>query len=233
MKWTPMNLQTKKTNERVAKRNVNISEPTQPTVTPTSKPLASSSSSCNFPPMCSGQQSCRGRCTGDITKWRTDETLACYCDTGCYEIFNDCCSDFAKFFGVQKPSNISIKEYKWTCKPLGNVPSNQPLCEIGEGLWMVSQCADDWPHDEIRSKCEKPTKSVRQASNIRRYIPAVSGNFTFRNYFCAKCNHIAGNLDYFPVEIKTNVIPPEHCNFSRKVNFLVKRCRVSRRLSLK
>ena len=206
---------------RVAKRNVNTSEATQPTATPTSNPPASSSSSCHFPPVCSGQQSCRGRCTGDITKWRTDEILSCHCDTACYEIFNDCCSDFVKFCGVQKPSNISIKKYKWTCEPLGNVPSNQPHCEIGEGLWMVSRCADDWPHDEIRSKCENRTRSLRQASNIRRYIPAVSGNFTFRNYFCAKCNHIAGNLDYFPVEIKTNVIPPEHYNFSRKVNFLL------------
>ena len=205
----------------VGKRNVNTSEPTQPSVTPTSNPPTSSCSSCNIPPVCSGQQSCRGRCTGDITKWRTDENLACYCDTACYEIFNDCCSDFAKFCGVQKPRNISIKKYKWTCEPLGNVPSNQPHCEIGEGLWMISRCADDWPHDQVRSKCENPTKSLRQASNIRRYIPAVSGNFTFRNYFCAKCNHIAGNLDYFPVEIKTNVIPPKHYNFSRKVNFLL------------
>jgi hypothetical protein len=205
---------------RVAKRNVNTSEPTQAIATPTSNPPASSSSSCNIPPVCSWQQSCRGRCTGDITKWRTDENLACYCDTACYEIFNDCCSDFSKFCGVQKPSNISIK-YKWTCEPLGNVPSNQPHCEIGEGLWMISRCADDWPHDENRSKCENPMKSLRHVSDIRRYIPAVSGHFTFRNYFCAKCNHIAGNLDYFPVEIKTNVIPPEHYNFSRKVNFLL------------
>ena len=206
---------------RVAKRNVKTSEPTQAIATPTSNPPASSSSSCNIPPVCSGQQSCRGRCTGDITEWRTDENLACYCDTACYEIFNDCCSDFSKFCGVQKPSNISIKKYKWTCEPLGNVPSNQPHCEIGEGLWMVSRCADDWPHDENRSKCENPMKSLRHVSDIRRYIPAVSGHFTFRNYFCAKCNDITGNIDYFPVEIKTNVIPPEHYNFSRKVNFLL------------
>ena len=58
-------------SHRIAKRNVNISEPTRPTVTPTSNPPASLF---NIPPVCSRQQSCSGRCTGNITEWRTDES---------------------------------------------------------------------------------------------------------------------------------------------------------------
>ena len=213
---------------RILKRDVNTSLPTQPSVTQsTSPPIIILSPpplppkpSFNSQPVCSGQKSCSGRCTVNVTEWRTDETLQCYCDTACYEIFNDCCTDYTIYCGVQKPSNILIKKFNWTCEPLGHFRSDQQ-CVIGEGLWMVSRCADDWPDDEIRRKCENPTKSLRQSSDISRYIPAKSGNFTFRNYFCAKCNRIAEDFQYFPVEIKTNVIPPEHYNFSQKVNFLL------------
>ena len=204
-------------SHRIAKRNVNISEPTQLTATPTSNPPTPSFNN----PLCSGQKSCSGRCRGSISEWRTDENLACYCDTACFEIFNDCCTDYTKYCGVQKPSNVSIKQFKWTCEPLGHFQSNQN-CEIGEGLWMVSLSADDWPRgDEIRHKCENPSKSIQQVSDIKRFIPAVSVDVIFRNYFCVQCNHVAGDFEYFPVEIKTNIIPPESYNFSQKVNFLL------------
>ena len=202
---------------RVAKRNVNTSEQTQPTVTPITNPPASLF---NIPPVCSGRQSCLGRCTGNVTEWRTDESLACYCDTACYEIFDDCCTDYTKYCGMQKPSNVSITKFNWVCEQFGHFTSNEQ-CEIGDGLWMVSRCAVDWPHDGIRSKCENPIKSIQLASDISRYIPAVSGDVTFRNYFCAKCNHITDDFEYFPIEIETNVIPPEHFYFSQKVNFLL------------
>ena len=168
------------------------------------------------PPVCSGKQSCSGRCTGN-TKWRNDESLECYCDTACYEIFNDCCSDYKKYCGEQKSSNISIKKFKWTCEPLGHFGSVQK-CEIGEGLWMVSQCAGNWPHDQIRRKCDRPLKNP---AYITRYIPAASGNVIFRNYFCAKCNRVVGPFEYFPVEIETNVVPPQTYNFGKKLDFLL------------
>ena len=171
-------------------------------------------------PVCRGEKSCLARCTGNITEWRSDETLSCYCDTACYEIFNDCCSDYTKYCGEQKPSNLSIKKFKWTCEPLGHFRSNRH-CKVGEGLWMISRCADDWPYDIIRRKCENPAKFLRKPLKFKRHIPVTSGNMTFRNYFCAECNRIAGKIDFFPVEIKTNVIPPEHYNFKQKVDFLL------------
>ena len=171
-------------------------------------------------PVCRGGKSCLGRCTGNITEWRSDETLSCYCDTACYEIFNDCCSDYTKYCGEQKPSNISIKKFKWTCEPLGHFRSRRH-CKVGEGLWMVSRCADDWPYDRIRRECENPAKFLRKPLKFKRHIPVTSGNVTFRNYFCAECNHIAGKIEFFPVEIKTNVLPPENYNFKQKVEFLL------------
>jgi hypothetical protein len=130
--------ETPKVNHHImVKRNVNTSKlQTQPSATKRSGSLF------NIPPVCSGKQSCLARCIGNITEWRSDETLTCYCDTACYEIFNDCCSDYTKYCGEQNPSDISIKKFKWTCEPLGHLTSN-PHCEVGEGLWMVSRCADD------------------------------------------------------------------------------------------
>ena len=182
---------------RIAKRNVYLNDTKQP-----------------IPPACTGKRSCSGRCTGNITEWGTDESFTCYCDAACYEIFNDCCSDYTKYCGEQKRTNIFIKKFKWTCEPLGNFTSVQK-CEIGERVWMVSGCANGWPRDIVRRKCENPEKFSR------KYVPAMSGNVTFRNYFCARCNHITENFKYFSAEIETNVIPPKHYNFKQKFNFLL------------
>ena len=220
--WNSRKRTNRKTlsDRRLAKRNVNITDPMQSTLKSTTSPT---SPSFKIPPVCIGPQSCAGRCTGNMTKFRTDGFSACYCDSACYEMFHDCCADYTKYCGVQNPSNISMKKFKWTCEPLapsGDYRSNQS-CVTGEGIWMVSRCPDDWPYDEIRRKCENLTNSFRTISDLRCYIPAVSGDLTFRNYFCAKCNYIDEDLEYFFVKIETNVIPPEHYNFSAKINFLL------------
>ena len=206
---------------RLVKRNLNITDATLKSML---KSINSQTSpSFKIPPACIGPQSCAGRCTGNMTEFRTDGFSTCYCDSACYEIFHNCCADYTKYCGVQKPSNISIKKFKWACEPLapsGDYRSN-PSHVMDEGIWMVSRCPDDWPYDEIRRKCENLTKSLRTISDLRRYIPAVSGDLTFRNYFCAKCNHIDEDLEYFSVKIKTHVIPPEHYNFSAKISFLL------------
>ena len=206
----------------LSKSHITDNDPMQSTLNSTTSP---NSPSFKIAPVCIGQRSCAGRCTGNMTEFRTDGFSACYCDSACYEIFYDCCADYTKYCDVQKPSNISMKKFKWTCEPLassGHFRSNQS-CVIGEGIWMVSRCPDDWPYDEIRSKCENLTNSLRTISDLslRCYIPAVSGDLTFRNYFCAKCNYIDEDLEYFSVKIETNVIPPEHYNFSAKINFLL------------
>ena len=182
-----------------------------------------SDSSFYIPPVCPGGKSCFGRCTGNITEWQRDEKLTCYCDIACHEIFNDCCSDYTKYCGEQKTSNISIKKFKWTCEPLGYYRSSEN-CTIGEGIWMVSRCADDWPLEEIRirTKCENPHTFLPKASYIKRSIPVVSGNVVFRNIFCAKCNvHEHLRIEYFSIEIRTNIIAPEHYNFKQTINFLL------------
>ena len=70
----------------------------------------------------------------------------------------------------------------------------------------------------MRQPHEFPPNDTRLASLS---VPALSGDLTFRNYLCAKCNHIDEDLEYFSVKIKTHVIPPEHYNFSAKISFLL------------
>ena len=189
------------TSHRIAKRNVNMSDLNVRRL---------------IPPECSGQKSCSGRCTGNITEWRTDESFTCYCDTACYEMFNDCCADYIKYCGEQKPSDISIKKFKWTCEKVDPYRYG-----VYRQIWMVSRCAVDWPSGPIRINCENPAKRILLAFDTKRYIPAVIENVIFRNYFCAICNHIDVELEYFPVKIKTNIIPPEHYSFTQKVKFLL------------
>ena len=213
-------------HHRISKRNVNTSMSTQPSVTATTNPPIfilppPPLPSFNIPPVCVAQWSCSGRCMVNATGWRSDEQITCHCDTACHEIFNDCCTDFVKYCGAQEPKEIAIKKFNWSCEAVGHFRSNSHPCTIADGLWMVSRCADDWPYDETRRRCENPTTLLRQASEISRYIPTISENVTFRNKFCAKCNRVVGNLEYYPVEIKTNVIPPEHYNFTQKVQFLL------------
>ena len=110
---------------RLVKRNVNITEAMQTTQKSTTSPT---SPSFQIPSVCTGLQSCAGRCTrSNMTEFRTDGFSACYCDSACHEIFHDCCADYIKYFGVQKPRNISIKKLKWTCEslaPSGDYRSN-------------------------------------------------------------------------------------------------------------
>ena len=97
---------------------------------------------------------------GNGTEFRSDENLACYCDTVCYEIFNDCCTDYAQYCGVQKRSDITVKKFNWTCEPFGHFKSNQH-CLVNDGIWVISRCADDWSFD--RSNCEDLTSSIVQS----------------------------------------------------------------------
>ena len=175
-------------SRHVVKRNVNTTQSSAPSTT---NPLSISLPPpplrppplFNITPVCSGYRSCSGRCMGNGTDFRSDENLACYCDTVCYEIFNDCCADYTKYCGVQKRGDITVKKFNWTCEPFGHFKSNQQFL-ASDGIWVISRCADDWSFDKTRSNCEDLTSFLRQASDISRYIPAVSGNLTFGTFFC-------------------------------------------------
>ena len=57
-------------------------------------------------PACSRGNSIKGRCT-NLTQWRTEIKLHCSCDPDCYEIFNDCCTDYTKYVNPQCDTIVS------------------------------------------------------------------------------------------------------------------------------
>lgn len=172
-------------------------------------------------PVCETEKSCLGRCTHNRTEWKTDANLACSCDPDCYEVFNDCCADYVKDCGAQKPQNVSTKQYKWSCEPLGILDNE--YCTVADGIWMVTQCSHDWPNDTMRTNCENPLQKLTSSSpDHTRYLPVVSQqNITFRNLYCALCNGVNDFCEPWPLNIETTVIPPENYNLTQKIQFLL------------
>ena len=171
-------------------------------------------------PTCEPEKSCVGRCTINTTEWKTQDKLTCSCDPGCDEVFNDCCADYEKYCGFQKPKNVSNKKYNWTCEKIGYYDSK--YCTIADGMWLVSRCAEGWPNDNTRTKCETPlTKLTISTPDLTRFLPVIGqNNVTFRNLHCALCNSIV-DYEQWPLNIEASVIPPESYNLTQKIQFLL------------
>ena len=160
-------------------------------------------------------RSCKQRCI-NTTEWRTESYFSCFCDPDCYEVFNDCCSDYVRFCGVQKPKANPKKNFSWECVNFGVKLDKD---KISDGVWMVTQCSPDWPHDNIRQSCLNPNITT-ESPDIYRTVPILNReNITFRNVYCALCNQAADTIDLWAFEIATEVLPPMHFNLSEQVRF--------------
>ena len=170
---------------------------------------------------CSHENTCEGRCM-NTTDWRTENKFGCFCDSDCYEVFDDCCSDYVKFCGVQKPKNNLKKTLAWNCVQLGHIENDINVDihnKMSDGVWMVTQCTPDWPHDYIRQYCEDP-KITPASPDLNRVVPILNGkNVTFRNLYCAKCNRAADTYDPWMFEIATEVMPPAQFNLTEQICF--------------
>ena len=168
-------------------------------------------------PECSSDKTCERRCT-NTTQWRTQNIFTCFCDPDCYEVFNDCCSDYVKFCGFQNPKSNPKKKFIWECV---NHPWPMRLDEkrMSDGVWMVTQCAPDWPQDHIRKSCRNPKIDTR-SPDIYRTVPILNrGNITFRNVYCALCNHAASTIDQWTFDVATDVLPPTYYNLTEQIRF--------------
>lgn len=103
----------------------------------------------------------------------------CFC-TDC-DIYNDCCQD------RQLPVYTS-KIYK----------CNVRLSEV-EMIYSVSKCDKNWHDLKIKNKCENPQMEIE--NNMMNHVPVYSNltNTTYRNAYCAKCNH--ENLNMFTIRL--------------------------------
>ena len=151
-------------------------------------------------PICSSENSCRGRCTNH-TQWQTETKIRCSCDPDCYEVFNDCCSDYTKYCGAQKPRETLTKKYNYTCESVGHFQSvqrdNAVYCFEGYGLWMVNRCGSKWPDDTVRANCESVL-----VNDTDGYFPVLGyDNTSFRNRYCAICNGVE-RFEPWPLDVE-------------------------------
>ena len=204
-------------SHRIAKRNVGLylNETKQPSVTASTLNI----SSVRLPseiPTCSSENSCKGRCSSQ-TVWQTEVKMRCSCDPDCYEMFNDCCSDYTKYCGAQKPTETPTKKYNYTCERIGLDSSFN-----SDGLWIVTRCRPNWPYDNFRIKCEAPLDNLDIPSpDLYGYLPVFGhDNTTFRNIYCAICNGVR-KFEPWPFYTETRVAPPKHFNLTEQVHFLL------------
>ena len=93
------------------------------------------------------------QCTGNDTIF---ENLAsyynCYCDSACYETFQDCCPDFVKTCGAQKRTNTKNSQPLWKRLAVGNLGTNIGGSIFGPtGIWIIANCRRNWTLDETRT----------------------------------------------------------------------------------
>ena len=169
-------------------------------------------------PTCTSENSCKGRCT-NRTQWQTETKMRCSCDPDCYEVFNDCCTDYTKYCGPQEPKETLTKKYTYTCEPFGHYNG---FCTISDGLWIVARCRPDWPNDTFRAKCEAPVNQLSYSNpDLDGFLPVLGqDNTTFRNMYCARCNGVE-KFEFWPLGLSTTVILPENYNNTEKIRFLL------------
>ena len=181
-----------------------------------------------YSPTCSKENSCKGRCTNH-TEWRTELKLYCYCDPDCYLVFRDCCSDYVRFCGAQRPRQTLTTKYHYTCEGIGHRyhenGDRSVSCVIGDGVFMVARCPPEYRNTTLRNKCEAPVNSLtRSSQDLYRYLPVLGDdNTTFRNKYCAMCN---GVVRYEPWSLKCFTTTNASANYKimEKIDFLLSKC---------
>ena len=103
------------------------------------------------PRTCPKERSCRNRCSSkrQFQNVTTKESLRCFCDPECNTIFQDCCADYERY--CQEPWSKLQSRSPWTC---GRI--------VGKnfGIWIIAKCVEEWPHDEVRLKCENNSNKI-------------------------------------------------------------------------
>ena len=171
------------------------------------------------------RNSCKqsSQCSNNKTRFDTTSVnYNCYCDSACYETFQDCCSDYVENCGHQKrPKPNAMLEPLWKCLKPDKTRLGYEHCwlEGPVGIWMVVTCLRKWPFDETRAKCENSTQKFSHP--IEDFLPVVGQNeFTYRNKHCALCNgeKVYKNWD---VSVKGFTTPPESFNLDDKLKFIL------------
>nr|XP_039251145.1 LOW QUALITY PROTEIN: uncharacterized protein LOC120328683 [Styela clava] len=172
---------------------------------------------------CIRYDTCKSRCL-DYPE-RTDtiaetEQFNCYCDPDCM-VFGDCCWDYYdecipnNIGGIQtqdnKRSSVKSRAPIHGAKPGARPNSKAFECVVvdqysKEYFWVVTRCASTWPNDDIKTSCLSVSLN---GSDFITLLP-VQGDtgWTYKNAFCALCNHVE-NFLYWRVDARCFQNAPE------------------------
>ena len=133
---------------------------------------------------CPGRDSCRqGRSTrgpqGVENDWKKRN---CFCDNAC-SVYGDCCID-AKTY-VQDEQKVNHLNFECA-----------NLKQYGD-IYMRNKCSEDWEGDKlpnIKSACERPGILQNKDPFGSTPVTSMSSGFTYKNYFCAVCNHDSATM---------------------------------------
>ena len=110
----------------------------------------------------------------------------------------DCCYDYHAYNITDELSATEVNS-KWSCVQFGkNLP-----------VWMKVNCSDTWKKADTASQCINAPQTLN-STTYAQFIPVVGvDNITYRNYFCAICNHQNKfnpwelDLDFYPTGVST------------------------------
>ena len=103
-----------------------------------------------------------------------------------------------------------------------------------EGFYMVTKCAFTWFDTDIIQACEVRQHNLTgNVSNLIQVTPVTVGNVTYKNAYCAFCNHLINVSEYifWQSELICNNTDVSMLNGSRSNNSLetvIKHCQINK-----
>ena len=80
--------------------------------------------------------------------------------------------------------------------PAANLRAVYTLEQEHTGYYMVTTCAPDWLDSEIAEACQQQREVNGSIENMVQLTPVTVGNVTYRNSYCAYCNHLTNASAY-------------------------------------
>ncbi|XP_019637887.1 PREDICTED: uncharacterized protein LOC109480165 [Branchiostoma belcheri] len=165
---------------------------------------------------CLPHGSCEGHCgEHDPGNSYYQSYFNCRCDVDC-EIFQDCCPDYSAVCahhhaeegsGHADPSTADPQdgsEDAVESPPLENFECVKLSGYYQDTYWVVTKCHPSWTDGDIQKQCEKSDNM-----DFLSVFPVTGEDgFTYRNAFCAQCNHMT-NFTFWNVYANCWERPPE------------------------
>ncbi|CAH1240436.1 ADGRL2 [Branchiostoma lanceolatum] len=163
---------------------------------------------------CLPHGSCEGHCgEHDPSNSYYQSYFNCRCDADC-EIFQDCCPDYSSACARHHADEGSgTTDPPATDRQDGTAEDSPPLenfdCVKISGYyqdthWVVTRCSPSWTDADIQRQCE----DTDNMDFLSVFPVTGEDGFTYRNAFCAQCNHMK-NFTFWNVHAGCWERPPD------------------------